>query len=65
MAVFAKPCPFCSSRDIRVIESRTARMYFCSCSSCGATGPDTKEYGLCIRCWNVRINPDSGESDDV
>lgn len=52
-----KPCPFCGSRDVRVMQLSTMFRFFCACNSCHAT---TGEYVFkeeAIKAWNRRPSP--------
>lgn len=56
-----KPCPFCGEEVIDkgcYIEGSAPDecfVFFCFCTNCGASGPDTKNLEDAISAWNGRV----------
>ena len=47
-----KPCPFCNSNDIKLVESNSV---WACCAFCNAEGPNTKTRKEACKAWNSRI----------
>lgn len=69
MSADIKPCPFCGSADVTVVEGESFRWLVATCNACGArsseirkqtTGPGTPDdwmtigIRLALREWNTR-----------
>jgi Lar family restriction alleviation protein len=56
-----KPCPFCGEEvidkgyDIEGSAPDECFVFFCFCTNCGASGPDTKNLEDTISAWNGRV----------
>lgn len=46
-----KPCPFCDSADVRMIESVC---YWVTCDTCDADGPSAPTAPRAALSWNIR-----------
>lgn len=47
-----KPCPFCGSDDVSVID--IAKVWMVKCESCLACGTVTTKENTAIKAWNRR-----------
>lgn len=66
-----KPCPFCGSEKVDVVEGSTFRWRAATCADCGAIGPEVrvqthgtgtreewenKAHSDAVAAWNERAN---------
>ena len=53
-----KPCPFCGSTDIRIMNNP---YFWCWCNGCGVETMTYYTEEELIKVWNTRVEEEKGE----
>ena len=49
-----KPCPFCLSKNVEVIDKGPTKGYAVLCFSCESEGPEAGSHQQASDAWNMR-----------